>query len=180
MDGPGHSGCGRLAWQAVFLKSRYPAEFMAAVLANEGGFYEARAYLEEARRFGVKILLPDVNRSSRTYRAMDGGLRIGLGQVRVQGQVVLVGCCECWRCQRQQRQQQPAQQQHDGRLRGEELERAEARDARLKALASLGITATACERLHGPVGLIPSARDPSTLAVSVLAEVLAKAMAGTT
>ncbi len=73
---------GRIAWQTVWLKSRYPAEFMAAVLANQGGFYEARAYMEEARRFGVKILLPDVNRSARTWDAMDGGIRIGLSQVR--------------------------------------------------------------------------------------------------
>ena len=53
-----------------------------------------------------------------------------------------------------------------------------ARKARLEALAAMGVTATECERLRGPVGLIPSARDPSTLAVSVLAEVLARAMAG--
>jgi DNA-directed DNA polymerase III PolC len=73
---------GRLAWQAVWLKARYPAEFMAAVLANGGGFYGARAYLEEARRFGVKILLPDVNRSGRSYEARDGGILIGLETVR--------------------------------------------------------------------------------------------------
>jgi DNA-directed DNA polymerase III PolC len=73
---------GRLAWLAAWLKARYPAEFMAAVLANEGGFYDARVYLEEARRLGVRILLPDVNRSGRTFEAKDGGIRIGLGRVR--------------------------------------------------------------------------------------------------
>ena len=73
---------GRLAWLAVWLKSRYPAEFMAAVLANGGGFYETRAYLEEARRFGVTIRLPDVNRSARGFAAADGGIRIGLETVR--------------------------------------------------------------------------------------------------
>ncbi len=52
------------------------------MLANGGGFYEARAYLEEARRLGVKILLPDVNRSGRTFEAVDGGIRIGLSRVR--------------------------------------------------------------------------------------------------
>jgi DNA-directed DNA polymerase III PolC len=73
---------GRTAWQAVWLKCRYPAEFMAAVLANGGGFYESRAYLEEARRLGVRIHLPDVNRSEREFAAMDGGIRIGLSRVR--------------------------------------------------------------------------------------------------
>lgn len=51
-----------------------------------------------------------------------------------------------------------------------------ARDTRLQALASLHLPAASLNRLHGPVGLVPSARDARTLAVSVLAEVLAKAM----
>ncbi|MGD1886919.1 MAG: XdhC family protein [Cohaesibacteraceae bacterium] len=52
-----------------------------------------------------------------------------------------------------------------------------ARDARLQTLQLMGVAQEAQARLHGPVGLIPSARDAGTLAVSVLAEVLAKAMA---
>ena len=52
-----------------------------------------------------------------------------------------------------------------------------ARDARLLELEAMGVSAEARARLHGPVGLIPSARDAGTLAVSVLAEVLACAMA---
>ncbi|MEM8553617.1 MAG: XdhC family protein [Pseudomonadota bacterium] len=51
-----------------------------------------------------------------------------------------------------------------------------ARDARNYVLEAMGVTADQMARLHGPVGLIPSARDAGTLAVSVLAEVLAKAM----
>ncbi len=51
-----------------------------------------------------------------------------------------------------------------------------ARDARLEALQMLGVQPSALAQLHGPVGLIPSARDAGTLAVSVLAEVLQKAM----
>ncbi len=52
-----------------------------------------------------------------------------------------------------------------------------ARDARHMELEAMGVTPDAIARLHGPVGLIPSARDAGTLAVSVLAEVLAVAMA---
>ncbi|MEM6711845.1 MAG: XdhC family protein [Pseudomonadota bacterium] len=52
-----------------------------------------------------------------------------------------------------------------------------ARDARLQEMITLGVPSEQLERLHGPVGLIPSARDAGTLAVSVLAEVLAEAMA---
>jgi len=53
-----------------------------------------------------------------------------------------------------------------------------ARDARMAMLDAMGVSEESRTRLHGPVGLVPSARDPGTLAVSVLAEVLAKAMAG--
>jgi xanthine dehydrogenase accessory factor len=51
-----------------------------------------------------------------------------------------------------------------------------ARDARALALSNLGVSQAAIARIHGPIGLIPSARDATTLAVSVLAEVLATAM----
>ena len=52
-----------------------------------------------------------------------------------------------------------------------------ARDARLMELQVMGVDPARFDRLHGPVGLIPSARDAGTLAVSVLAEILQVAMA---
>ena len=51
-----------------------------------------------------------------------------------------------------------------------------AREARLLMLEGMGVSHDQLARLHGPVGLIPSARDAGTLAVSVLAEVLGRAM----
>jgi xanthine dehydrogenase accessory factor len=50
------------------------------------------------------------------------------------------------------------------------------RATRLQALEEMGVSEQARARLHGPIGLIPSARDARTLAISVLAEVLAAAM----
>lgn len=49
-----------------------------------------------------------------------------------------------------------------------------ARQKRDEALKAVGVEAP-LERLHGPIGLIPSTRDPRTLSVSVLAEILALA-----
>lgn len=46
--------------------------------------------------------------------------------------------------------------------------------ARIKALRNMGVAEAAIARLRGPIGLIPSARDPRVLAVSVLAEILAE------
>lgn len=50
-----------------------------------------------------------------------------------------------------------------------------ARDARYDALRNDGVSEADIARLHGPIGLIPSTRDPRTLAVSVLAEILMEA-----
>lgn len=49
-----------------------------------------------------------------------------------------------------------------------------ARDNRFVVLQEMGINPTDLERIHGPIGLINSARDARTLAISVLAEVVAK------
>lgn len=43
---------------------------------------------------------------------------------------------------------------------------------RLVALAEAGVPENLAVRIHGPIGMIPSARDPETLALSVLAEVV--------
>ncbi|MFH1843093.1 MAG: DNA polymerase III subunit alpha, partial [bacterium] len=70
-----------LSFQAAYLKAHYPAEFMAAVLSNHGGYYSTSAYLEEARRLGLEIQLPDVNRSESDFTGGDGKVRIGLSQI---------------------------------------------------------------------------------------------------
>jgi DNA polymerase III alpha subunit len=58
-----------VSYQTAYLKAHYPAEFMAAVLSNRGGFYDACAYTEEARRMGIKILPPDVHLSEERFAA---------------------------------------------------------------------------------------------------------------
>jgi len=56
-----------VSFQAVWLRAHYPAEFMAAVLSNYGGFYATIAYVSEAARMGLEIRGPDVNQSSVAY-----------------------------------------------------------------------------------------------------------------
>lgn len=45
-------------------------------------------------------------------------------------------------------------------------------EARLSALAERGMGAEKRARIHGPIGLLPSSRDPATLALSALAEIV--------
>jgi error-prone DNA polymerase len=54
-----------LAYQTLWLKCHYPAEFTAALLSNQPmGYYPPRVLVADARRMGVKILPPDINSSS--------------------------------------------------------------------------------------------------------------------
>ncbi|MDG2398067.1 MAG: DNA polymerase III subunit alpha, partial [Candidatus Marinimicrobia bacterium] len=71
-----------LSFTCAYLKSHFPAEFLAAVISNQGGFYSPFAYLSEARRFGVQILPPDVNRSWIEYRGEKNKIRMGFMSIR--------------------------------------------------------------------------------------------------
>jgi len=56
-----------VAWRSAWCKAHYPAEFMAAVLANWGGFYRQRVYLTEARRLGLTVRAPHINHSQHEF-----------------------------------------------------------------------------------------------------------------
>lgn len=71
-----------LSYQVAFLKAYYPAEFMAGVLSNGGGFYSAAVYVQESKRRGVKILLPCINKSEYEYTGKNNEMRIGLMAVK--------------------------------------------------------------------------------------------------
>jgi error-prone DNA polymerase len=71
------------AYQTLWLKSYYPAEFLAAVLSNQPmGYYPSRVLAAEARRFGSEVLPPDVNRSSQHYEVEEGAIRVSLKQLK--------------------------------------------------------------------------------------------------
>ena len=73
-----------VAYKSAYLKAHYPAEFMASVITQGGGFYVGNVehYLNEARRLGVIILPPDVNLSSCDYVGRKREIRVGLKQVK--------------------------------------------------------------------------------------------------
>ena len=76
----------KVAWRSAWCKTHFPAEFMAAVLANWGGYYSQRVYLSEARRLGLTVRPPHVNASGRNFTVGQGPqgkvLYMGMDQVR--------------------------------------------------------------------------------------------------
>jgi DNA-directed DNA polymerase III PolC len=72
-----------MAYQAVYLKAHHPVPYFAAVLNAGGGYYELPVYIEEAKRNGIRILPPDVNRSGREFEVEGGdAIRVGLGSIK--------------------------------------------------------------------------------------------------
>jgi len=73
---------GQLAYRCAYLKAHYPAEFLASVLSNRGGFYYPAVYVEEARRCGLAVLPPDINRSKYGYTAEGDAIRVGFVDIK--------------------------------------------------------------------------------------------------
>jgi DNA-directed DNA polymerase III PolC len=75
----------QVAWRSAWCKAHHPAEFMAAVLANWGGYYPQRIYLNEARRMGLDLRPPHINHAGSQFRVSyhQGvpAIYMGLGQV---------------------------------------------------------------------------------------------------
>lgn len=75
---PHSASYARVSFQAAFLKTHRPAEFMAGVISNQGGFYSTFAYVSEARRMGLTVDPPDVTASRIRWTGRERRLRVGL------------------------------------------------------------------------------------------------------
>ncbi len=78
---PHSASYARVSFQAAYLKRHYPAEFMAAVIANQGGYYSTFAYLSEAKRLGLQIFHPDVRTSEIRWTGQKSQIQVGLQAV---------------------------------------------------------------------------------------------------
>jgi len=70
------------AFRGAYLKTRYPVEFLAAVLSNRRGFYAPIVYVLEALRAGARFLPPDVNLSETRFLVRGDTIRLPLDQVK--------------------------------------------------------------------------------------------------
>jgi len=72
----------RTAYETLYLKAYYPAEFFCALLnAQPMGFYSPAVVVGDAKRHGVRILPVDVNRSRARCIVENGHLRLGFSYV---------------------------------------------------------------------------------------------------
>ncbi len=76
-----------VSFRSAYLKTHYPAEFLAARLQDWGGFHHPAIYMSEAVRLGIPVRPPHVNFSGSKFTLVPGQgalgtLYMGLGQVR--------------------------------------------------------------------------------------------------
>lgn len=76
-----------VAYQTAYLKANYPGQFMAALLSSVAGLQgKVGVYLQEARRLGLEVFGPDVNKSDVEFSVQGEGVRYGLGGIKNVGQ----------------------------------------------------------------------------------------------
>lgn len=79
-----------ISYWTAYLKANYPIEFIAASLTSEMGDSDrVSPLIGEAKRMGIEILPPDVNKSDYSFRPEDGGIQFGLGAIKNVGRTAV-------------------------------------------------------------------------------------------
>ncbi len=80
-----------LAYQTAWLKSHYPAEFMAAVLsADMDNTDKVVNLIDECRSMGLQVIAPDINNSSYQFTVtQEQNIMYGLGAIKGVGEAAI-------------------------------------------------------------------------------------------
>lgn len=71
------------SFKTAYLIKHYPAQYYTALLNHQPmGYYPPQIICNEARRRGISILPPDINRSKINFALENGGIRVGLKQIK--------------------------------------------------------------------------------------------------
>ncbi len=74
---------GVTAYQAAWLKYHYPLEFFVSIFNQQPmGFYNLETLKEDAKRHGIRVLNPDINRSWANCTIEGKAIRLGLLNVK--------------------------------------------------------------------------------------------------
>ncbi len=71
-----------LSYYTAWLKCYYRIEFMFAILKNENDKDARTDYLLEAKRLGIKVLLPHINESELDFTIQGNSIRFGLSNIK--------------------------------------------------------------------------------------------------
>ena len=78
-----------VAYQTAYLKCHYPVEYLSALLSSvSDNKDQTQLYIEEALRYGIKVLPPDINKSYLEYAPDGKNIRFGLAAIKQVGEPV--------------------------------------------------------------------------------------------
>ena len=81
-----------ITYQTAYLKSHYPAEFMAAFMSVEAhNVDKVISGITECRRLGINVLQPDINRSCSGFTVSDGKILFGFTAIKYVGDGLVEG-----------------------------------------------------------------------------------------
>jgi len=70
-----------LAWASCWLAAHHPVAHWVAALNNNQGLYDARVYLEQAKREGIGVRLPCAQKSGVEFTEEGGAIRVGFNRI---------------------------------------------------------------------------------------------------
>lgn len=83
-----------IAYQTAYLKTFYPAEFMAALISSVDDQNKINQYIQNCREMGIDRLPPDINKSEDTFTVENGNIRFGLSAVKNVGRGMILKIVE--------------------------------------------------------------------------------------
>lgn len=79
-----------VAYQTAYLKTHYTVEYLSALLSSVASDQDkTQAYIEEALKYGIKVLPPDINKSYAEFTPDEKNIRFGLVSIKQVGEVVV-------------------------------------------------------------------------------------------
>ena len=76
------------AYLSAWFKTRYPVTFFCRLFNAGGGYYPLPFYIEEAKKWGVPLLPPDINFSAIGFKEEKGAIRTGLIFIKGDGLIL--------------------------------------------------------------------------------------------
>ena len=79
-----------VAYQTAYLKRHYPVEYLSALLSSvSDNKDQTQLYIEEANKYGIKVLPPDINKSYLEYAPDGENIRFGMAAIKQVGAPVV-------------------------------------------------------------------------------------------
>lgn len=71
-----------ITYQTAYLKTFYPIEFMASLISSADDMDKANGYIRNAKRMGIEICPPDINKSTDSFTVEGNSIRFGLSAIK--------------------------------------------------------------------------------------------------